>query len=257
MARHGIGLLDRIIHRSVLKRWSGLAAIVNGLDLESLRRVRSQAWALRRNLDRVIHVAENRLALPVMGSNAIRRPLGSDWAWRPMLWKGPIPVPGLSSVPGKSLICEGATVFHDCRRSELTVRQIRNTREADIAPFGLRMDVFRFDGSFLSLVIDLPEEAVNGLRMTHLLRLDAIVEMEKPLEIFARLNIKHGPNIEQVVRELPLNEEEVKVEFDLAYTKMNEKRVEKIWVDLIFEGPEMNQVILRDVTLSRRPRAEL
>ncbi len=257
MARLGTRLIDRIVHRSVLKRWRGLAEIVSGLDLESLRRLRNQAWALRRNLDRVIHVAENRLALPVMGSNAIRKPMGSDWVWRPMLWKGPIPVPGLSSVPGKAVICDGATVFHDCRRSELTVRQIRNTRAADIAPFGLRMDVFRFDGSFLSLVIDLPEEAATGLRMTHLLRLDAIVEMEKPLEIFARLNIKHGPNIEQVVRELPLNEEEVKVEFDLAYTKMNEKRVEKIWVDLIFEGPEMNQVILRDVTLSRRPRAEL
>ncbi|MDZ4134740.1 MAG: DUF6478 family protein, partial [Paracoccaceae bacterium] len=39
--------------------------------------------------------------------------------------------------------------------------------------------------------------------------------------------------------------------------KMNEKRVDRIWVDLIFEGPEMNQIILRDVTVSRRPRAEL
>ena len=87
--------------------------------------------------------------------------------------------------------------------------------------------------------------------------MDVIVEMEKPLEIFARLNIKHGPNVEQIVRELPLNEEEVMVEFDLAYTKMNEKRVEKLWVDLIFEGPEMNQIILRDVTFCRRPRAEL
>ena len=47
------------------------------------------------------------------------------------------------------------------------------------------------------------------------------------------------------------------VEFDLAYTKLNEKRVEKLWLDLIFEGPEMNQVTLRDLTFSRRPRAEL
>ena len=51
------------------------------------------------------------------------------------------------------------TVFHDCRISELTVRQVRNTREADLAPYGLRMDVFNFDGSFLSLVIDLPDGA--------------------------------------------------------------------------------------------------
>ena len=106
-------------------------------------------------------------------------------------------------------------------------------------------------------MLDLPPEAAQGLKLRHLIRLDVIVEMEKPLEIFARLNVKHGPNVEQIVRELPLNEEEVMVEFDLAYTKVNEKRVEKLWLDLIFEGPEMNQIILRDVTVSRRPRAEL
>lgn len=257
MAHRSDSLIDRIIHRRVLRRWRALADLGSGLDLQTLRRLRSQAWALRRSLDRVIHMAEHRLALPVIGSNAIRKPMGSDWVWRPHLWKGPIPVPGFSSVPGKADVCEGTTIFHDCRRSELTVRQIRNTRDEDLAPFGFRMDVFRFDGSFLSLVIDLPDEAVTGLLLTHLIRLDAIVEMEKPLEIFARLNIKHGPNVEQIVRELPLNEQEVMVEFDLAYTKMNEKRVERVWIDLIFEGPEMNQVILRDVTLSRRPRAEL
>lgn len=226
-------------------------------DLDTLRIMRGRARALRRRLDQVIHEADHRLALPVIGSNAMKKPMGTDWVWRPMLWKGPLPVPGMASVPGKAQICEGATIFHDCRRSELTVRQIRNTRESDIAPFGFRMDVFRFDGSFLSLVLDLPADVARGLRLRHLIRLDAIVEMEKPLEIFARLNIKHGPNVEQIVRELPVNAEEVSVEFDLAYSKMNEKRVEKLWVDLIFEGPEMNQVILRDVTLSRRPRAEL
>ena len=128
--------------------------------------------------------------------------------------------------------------------------------EEDLAPYGVRMDVFRFDGSFLSLVIDLPNEAVYGLRKTHLIRVEYIVEMEKPIEIFARLNIRHGPNTEQIVRELPIHEDEVMVEFDLAYSKLNEKRVEAAWLDLIFEGPEMNQVTLRDLTFSRRPRAE-
>jgi len=251
------GLIDGFLHKRSLRRWEQAADQAGQADLETLRILRSRARGLRRNLDRVIHLAEHRLALPVIGSNVMRKPMGTDWAWRPDLWKGPIPVPGFSSVPGKALVCNGATIFHDCRRSELTVRQIRNTREADIAPFGFRMDVFRFDGSFLSLVIDLPEEGARGLKLKHLLRMDVIVEMEKPLEIFARLNIKHGPNVEQIVRELPLNEEEVAVEFDLAYSKMNEKRVEKLWVDLIFEGPEMNQIILRDVTFSRRPRAEL
>jgi hypothetical protein len=119
------------------------------------------------------------------------------------------------------------------------------------------MDVFKFDGSFLSLVIDLPSGATNGLNRNHLLRMSSIIEMEKPLEIFARLNIKHGPNTEQIVRELPLHEADIVVEFDLAYSNLNEKRVEKAWIDLIFEGPEMNQVVLRELTFTRRPRAAM
>jgi len=98
---------------------------------------------------------------------------------------------------------------------------------------------------------------VNGLQKRHLIRMDTIVEMEKPLEIFARLNIKHGPNTEQIVRELPLNEVDCVVEFDLAYSNLNEKRIERAWIDLIFENPQMSQVTLRDLTFSRSPRAEL
>lgn len=250
-------VFDRLLHKRNLERWCRLADGAAAMDSESLRTLRTRARTLRRALDRVILDADSRLALPVIGSNAMRKPLGTDWAWRPDLWRGAIAAAGMASVPSRATICDGTTVFHDCRLSELTVRQIRNTRDADIAPFGFRMDVFQFDGSFLSLVVDLPKEAVGGLKLRHLIRVDVNVECEKPLEIYARLNVKHGPNLEQIVRELPLNEQEVMVEFDLSYTKISEKRVERMWVDLIFERPEMNQIILRDVTFSRRPRAEV
>ncbi|TCP60717.1 hypothetical protein EV663_10876 [Rhodovulum bhavnagarense] len=251
------GFLERVLFRRSLAAWARAGVAADAMDLVALRPLRGRAWQLRRSLDRVIHVAEGRLTLPPIGSNAIRKPLGTDWAYRPELFRGPIFPPGAASVATRTSFGEEATIHHDCIRSELTFRQIRNTRAEDIAPFGVRLDVFRFDGSFLSLVIDLPPEACTGLRCKHLVRLETIVETEYPLEIFARLNVKHGPNVEQVVRELPLGEQDIAVEFDLAYTNLNEKRVEKAWLDLIFEGPEMNQIILRDVTLSRRPRAEL
>lgn len=222
-----------------------------------LRSERARARKLMISLNEVVSIAENRLALPMIGSNAFPKPHGTDWSWRPSLWREPLASPGMASVASRSMLGTEVTLFHDCAHSELTLRQIRNSREADLAPFGLRMDVFSFDGSFLSLVLDLPFEAVNGLTRSHLIRMDTIVEMEKPLEIFARLNIKHGPNTEQLVRELPLHEEEVMVEFDLAYIQLNEKRIERAWIDLIFENPQMSQVILRDLTFGRRPRAAL
>lgn len=243
--------------RRALIRWSRLADQAGGLNLAQLRRLRNRAGALQRRLNRVIHTADGRLALPHIGSAAIQKPLGTDWSYRPDLWRGPLPAIGEVAVESRTRIGEQATIFHDCRISELTFRQLRNTHEDDLAPFGLRMDVFRFDGSFLSLVVDLPDGAAQGLQKRHILQLDTIVEMEKPLEIFVRLNVRHGPNTEQIVRELPIGPGTRSVEFDLAYTRLNEKRVEKVWIDLIFEDPEMNQIILRDLTVTRRPRAEM
>ncbi len=250
-------ILDRLIQPGVLRRWRRAARQSETAPLSELRRQRNQARLLRAHLDRLIHVADGRLALPMIGSSFFRRPHGTDWSWRPELWRGPLPVPGLSSVSTNSMLGDEVTLFHDCEQSELTLRQLRNTREKDLAPYGLRMDVFSFDGSFLSLVINLPPEAALGLTRSHLLRIETIIETEKPLEIFARLNIKHGPNTEQMVRELPLDDEDVVVEFDLAYSNLNEKRVERLWLDLIFEAPEMNQVTLRDLTFARHRRAAI
>ena len=248
---------DWIVHRREVRRWRNIALGARSLSFARLRSERSKARKLLYSLNEFLSTAENRLALPMIGSNAFPKPHGTDWAWRPGLWREPLAVPGMASVQSKSGLGDEVTLFHDCAHSELCLRQLRNSRESDLAPYGLRMDVFSFDGSFLSLVLDLPYEAVDGLQRRHLIRMDTIIEMEKPLEIFARLNIKHGPNTEQIVRELPLKEDEIMVEFDLAYSNLNEKRVERAWIDLIFENPQMSQVILHDLTFSRRPRSEL
>lgn len=250
-------LIDAAIHHGMMRRWSRIARNARTAELSQLRRDRVRAQALLLRLDDVMFTSDSRLALPRIGSTAFPRPPGTDWAWRPELWRGPLAEKGLVGVANRTMVGREVTAFHDCRVSELTLRQLRNTGEGDLAPFGLRFDVFRFDGSFLSLAIDLPDDACKGLLRRHLVRFDAVIATEKPIEIFARLNIRHGPNTEQVVRELPLGDRDVFVEFDLAYTKLNEKRVERMWLDLIFEGPEMNQVTVRDVTLSRYPRAEL
>lgn len=257
MAGKASRFIDKLAHKSAMRRWARAARNAQATDLSELRSLRSAARTLRTHINRLIHTADERLALPSIGSTNFPRPHNADWAWRPELWRGSLQNPGVSSAPSKTMMGREVTLFHDCAHSELTLRQIRNQRERDLAPYGVRMDVFKFDGSFLSLVIDLPKDAINGMRKTHLIGMNTIVEMEYPLEIFGRLNIQHGPNTEQIVRELPLDKQDVTVEFDLAYSKLNEKRIEKAWIDLIFEGPEMNQITLRDLTFSRRPRSAL
>jgi hypothetical protein len=257
MGQRRTRLFEKLLSRRVRAHWSRAAREAGTTDLSILRDQRSEARILRQKLDELIYTADSRLALPRIGSSTFPKPAGTDWSWRPQLWRGALPFKGISAVDSKTMLGDEVTIFHDCQISELTLRQLRNTREEDLASFGLRMDVFQFDGSFLSLVLTLPRSSCEGLTRRHLLRMEAIVETESPLEIFARLNVRHGPNTEQIVRELPLDDGKVMVEFDLAYTKLNEKRVEAMWVDLIFEGPQMNQVTIRDMTFSRNPRAEL
>lgn len=247
-------VLFGLLEKGALRRWDRAARATDTLDPIRLKSLHNHARKLSGRVDEVLHKTEVRLS---SGHAAIRRPMHSDWAWRPKLWSGPIKPNGIASIESRTRFGNESSVFHDCALSELSIRQIRNTGAADIAPFGVRMDVFRFDGSFLSLVTDLPDEAVKGLTKRHILRLDVRVETEKPLEIFGRMNVRHGPNVEQLVRECEGSTGEFIIEFDMAATRLDETRIERAWLDLIFEGPEMNEIILRDVTLSRRPRAEI
>lgn len=249
--------LSKAAETAVLRRWTRLRRDIETVEPATLVKRRAKAQRLKSTLDEVIHHADARLALPLVGNQSFPRPRDADWAWRPELWSGPLPERGGVGIQARVPLGQETTLYHDCTRGEMTLRQIRNTRTADLAAFGLKLDVFDFAGSYLSLAVDLPQAAIHGLTRQHLIRIETIIETEQPLEIFARLNIKHGPNTEQIVRELPLNEETVQVEFDLAYSRINEKRVEKMWLDLIFDGPRMNQVVLRDLTFSRRKRAEL
>ena len=249
--------LDDFRYRKQLRQWTGGSDKAREMPLSDLRELRRRANQVRRRIDTINHVAVSRLTLPVIGSNAIRKPPRTEWAHRPQAWAGPVYPSGIAAVETKQKIGSEVTIFHDCAQTELSFRQVRNTNEDDFAPFGLRMDVFNFDGSFLSLAIEMPKAAVEGLRRTHLLRLDMIVDSERPQEMFARLNIRHGPNTEQVVRELDMAQRNIWVEFDMYYTQFDEARGDSMWIDLIFEGPSMNQVTIRDVTMIRRPRASI
>jgi hypothetical protein len=257
MARRSHHYLDRVLRRRSLRRWSLAARNAETAELNDLRLDLDEARSLRQHLDKIIFVAESRLAEPRIGSTTFERPDGTDWSWRPDLWRGPLAQKGKASIENRTPLGDDVTLFHDSTICELTARQLRNQGISDLSPFSLKLDTFRFPGSFLSLVIDMPEESCQGLKRRHIFRLSVTLELEHPIEVFARLNIRHGPNTEQIVRELPKGEAERFVEFDLAYSKLNEKRVEAMWVDLIFDKPVMNEIVVRDLTFSRYPRAEL
>jgi len=250
-------LLDRYIHRAALARWRKAAQQAPHAPRSQLRRRRDQARALRSQLEQLLLVADERLNHPQIGSEQFPKPVGTDWYWRPPVFRAGLARPGLAPTPRKAPVDDHATMFHDCPLGEIAIRQLRNVQEQDLAPFGLAMDVFSFEGSFLSLSLELPADAAQALTRQHVMRIDTRIDRERPVAAFARLNIQHGPNTEQVLRQMDLENAHVTLDFDLAHVPLNEARIEKIWLDLIFEHPGMNRIVLRDLTFCRYHRADL
>lgn len=250
-------IVSKLRHRKVLLDWTQAARDAETAELSTLRAQRQMARQLRMPLQELSHIADSRLALPRIGSNTFARPAGTDWSWRPRLWRGGLPQRGMAPAKSKARLGAELRVFHDCPLSEISLQQVRNSRDHDLAPYGVTMEVFGFTGSFLSLAIDLPDAVCAAFRKQYLIQLNAVIEREHPMTIYARLNVKHGPNVQEYLLTLPDDQTDAVLAFDLAYGDLNVKRVEKMWLDLIFENPAMNKVTLRDINFCRYPRAEV
>ena len=106
------------------------------------------------------------------------------------------------------------------------------------------------------MAVDLPQAAWNEIRAGELMRIDALVDTDRPVTAFARLNLRHGPNIERSVGELKLAGVHEEAEFDLDELLASKPIIEAAWIEILFEVSPMTQIVLRDLTASRRPRAQ-
>ena len=251
------GPIERMLQRRALARWRKATRAVPQMELAALDRKNDVARKLLRQIGSFKFEADSRLALPRIGSTSFPQPPGTDWAWRPKPWRAPLDPGGLAPALSKMELSNELVIFHDCKQAEISLRQVRNMREIDLSPYAIDLEVCHFEGSYLSLVVEIPQDSCEGLRKRHLIRLAALIERERPTTIYARLNVKNGPNTEQILLTLPDEASETMVEFDLAYSGLNERRAERMWVDLMIEDPAMNRISFRDLTLCRYPRADI
>ena len=255
MARAGTGLIDRLAHRRAARNWARLGRAASKVRYEDLTSLRSRARSMQSKVAKALANIEDRIHQPT-SAFSLQDEGVSEWSWRPDMWRGQVSPTGLASVPSGARFGEAVKIFHDCALSENALRQIPNTRSEDLTTYGLRVDICAFTGSFMSVVVDLPVEALAGLSKRNLLRFGLDVSVERGMPAYARLNLKHGPNTEQLVQSLPLGFRST-VDFDLGFTELNENRIEGAWVELIFDKLELNQGIIHDLHMSRCPRAEL
>ncbi len=254
MSKLSSGSLGGKLLSRQIRRWGRKAETC---DANALREMVSQTANLHSEIGDFLAQSKHRLRLKEARNFPTSVPSTATWTWRPDLWTGQLSLGTGEPQGAKITLSQDVTLFHDCPLAEFHYRQFRTDRTNDTAPTGLEFGVFEFDGTFLSLAIDVPDAGCSGLNRNHIVQVDLSLDLEAPIEVFARLNVQHGPNIEQLVQELNGIQSEAKFEYDLAYSNLREKEVERAWLDLIFEKPRMNQVTLRDVIFSKRPRTPL
>jgi len=240
-----------------LRRWQRALRLPGDLPSGELKRMNGDLRGLRDRLDAMAAQARSELLGRRSSSDGIERPDQCDWAVRPAPWRAEMRPRGVVGLNSPQPLPGGVTVFHDATHADLSLRQDRAPSWAEGAQFGLVLEVYRSDGSFVSFVQDLPPAALQGLTRNHFVSVRVQADREQPVEIYARLNIQHGPNVEQMVRQLDFDGPRGVADFDLAYSKINEKRLEKAWLDLIVEGPKMTRLALWDMVILRAPRADI
>ena len=175
-------------------------------------------------------------------------PQGTGWAWRPDL-----SVPGDTLWPGRA-VASGAEVtpevkvFHEGAGQDGMIAP---------APAGFALWGAAGTGGFVSAVLDLPEAGLAGLTGRHLVALTGRAGLSAPRPLTARINLRHGPNTARQTRPARIEDGLLSAEFDLAYTDLSHAPIAAAWVDLILGEPDGAALVLTDLTLSHRPRAEL
>lgn len=224
-------------------------------DVRDAQSLRAEAKRLRRTLDTVIAAVENKVDQPRQIAEAMRHaPPMTDWAWRPSLWRKTCALAGFAGQPAPWHFDTEVSLHHDCPLSLISARQIRPAGDTG---YGLAIDLLGFAGSYLSLVVQMPDAALADLGKRHIISVEVNHRSEVPAKLFARLNIVFGPNTETIVREFHAKEYRQIAEFDLAYAGLNGQGIERAWLDILVERPAANRLLFYDLLFYRRPRAEI
>ncbi|MFQ5624778.1 MAG: DUF6478 family protein [Paracoccaceae bacterium] len=234
-----------------LRIWSRRLELARGAEAARLPGLVGKARPLRALVDGVIRAAALRQIPAPVSESRTSLPPRTDWTWRPDFVSPPRD--GAAVAEAGSQVTPDLRLFHDAQVAEIGLGR----PYADTGHPCLAADIYAFDGTYLSLAATLPAAALAGLERSHLFHLELDVGMESPAGLSARLNLRHGPNTEKIVRGFDLAHGEKFVEFDIAYTDFDPSRGTDIWIDMIFDGMRMNRIEIRDILVLRRRRADV
>ncbi len=178
-------------------------------------------------------------------------PAKTKWAFCPDIWKTASEFEIEGTVLSGTELGAHVTLHHDGKDTAFNICRPNGDKHA------LQFTFSRFDGSFISLAFALPQSEIHKLERHDLLRIAINSTTPEPFEAFARLNLCHGPNTEQITRMIEIGRGQSFAEFDIFYTAFEPLRVADIWIDLIINAPQNRMITITNAVILRRTRAAL
>ncbi len=133
-------------------------------------------------------------------------------------------------------IGRGITLFHDAGDA---VFQVARSGDA------LRSTVEAFDGTYLSVAIDMPDDLSRQISAGRTLVLTLDADLSRRLTTFCRLNVASRNGTEEIHETVVFHVGPRVVPFDLD--RLQNSEVHKAWFDLIFAAPENVDIKLLSV----------
>ncbi len=249
-------MLLKLADRRARRRWSRVDGFANAPEPLALNFIETETARLTQRVNQALRAAQTRLSNSLRAPANKSTPTQTDWTWRPDPGTDTIPLGGMAAVRPGTRITPDTALFHDCHRREVTFLATPPAHDASDLP-STTIKVQNFEGTYLSLATDLPNEALAGLSRHHIVALDISLTRDCPLDAYARLNLRHGPNTDHIVAKLADGNGAQRIEFDLGCLRLDETRLTQAWLDLIFDSPAQSRITLEHMALHRRPRAEI
>ncbi|PIB26532.1 hypothetical protein BFP76_11560 [Amylibacter kogurei] len=188
---------------------------------------------------------------------SLNAPNKTDWCKRPKAWSVTQSTLPASASGSPQKICSSVILFHDCPLGNIQIEQTKSSHQDTTANFDLSIKVGKFEGSYLSLVVTLPNDAIIDLSHNHILQSNLLVDCEPSMDIYARLNLKSKSGTQQIIRTFEPTDISRVVNFDLQGHVTRDRIIDKSWIDVSFDNPENQSIILHDLTCFRRRRAAI
>ena len=178
-------------------------------------------------------------------------PAKTQWSYRPQIWRQPSPFDIYGDILSGTELGPLVTLHHDGEGEAINIR--RPDSDASALDFHFN----EFQGGFFSVAFELPEAGIHALARHDLMRIAISSSADEPFVAYVRLNLRHGPNNEQITRMIDIGDGDSFAEFDVFYTEFNPNRVTSVWIDLIMNDPASRKITFDEVVILRRARASL